>query len=128
MISVENRKEPDTVDWVSGSKKLVSALFWFVGLVSTIYLVGDALFLVLLTVVFLPSSSGYTAILDDFKIIAINASPVCLYAAIGFVGLKFGPSSRFKTLGLSAILAETALAIYAYTHPESLPMFTDWLL
>ena len=97
-----------------------------VGLVSTIYLVGLALFWLFLAVVF---GSGHSSIstLEYAQSIAVNSIPAIFYAALGITGLKL-LCSRLWFLGHSAILVVTGLAIYAYASPGTLPMFTHWLL
>lgn len=59
--------------------------------------------------------------------VALSAAPLCCFAAIGFVGLRFWPFERFRLLGLSAIVVQTAAAIFFYTSPEGLLLFFDLL-
>ena len=128
MTGVERGKELKDADWLGAGKMLSSRLVWLTGLASTIYLVGSASFLAFLALVFVPSPSENFTVLDGARLVAMNALPACVYAMIGITGLTLWPSSRLWILGLSAILGETALAIYACAVPGSIPLFTDWLL
>lgn len=129
MTTVESARKPEDVTEgleTSVRKGFWIDLVWAIGLISTIYLVGHASFLAFLAVVFgSPSSIGLFGYLGS---IALDSTPMCCYAATGGIGLKFWPSRRFWMLGLSAISAETALAVYAFANPGSIPMFTNWLL
>jgi hypothetical protein len=100
---------------------------WVVGLLSTIYLVGYSSFLTFLAIVFASSSTLMTN-LEYVAQVGMYATPPFCYAAIGATGLSFLHSNRFWVFGLSAVLAETALATYAAMNPGSIPLFTDWIL
>ena len=108
------------------AQALLPKLVWLAGLFSTLYLVGWASLLVFYSVVF----SSYLS--PDFEwrmvaLIGMDAIPLCCFAAIGFMGLKFWPHGRFRLWGLSAILFQTALAVCAYASPEGVLIFSDWL-
>ena len=130
MTRFESRTEMKDGKWPIEMARKESAfeLVWFWGLIATLYLVSLGLFLAFLSVIFVPYSSKYLTIFDIMGMVGTDLLPACCYATIGVIGLKFLPSRRFWTLGLSAILVETALAIYAFANPATLPMFTYWLL
>jgi hypothetical protein len=49
--------------------------------------------------------------------VALTTVPLCGFAAIGFMGLRFWPRGRFRLVGLAAILFQTAMAMLAYASP-----------
>ena len=107
-------------------KGLWVGVIWAAGLASTVYLVGYALFFLLLAVAF--SSASKITTLDHLAQIGTSAAPACLYAVIGITGLTFLSSRRYWILGLSAISVEIALAIHVLANPGCIPLFTAWLL
>ena len=131
MTGLIRGRETEQCGWLveCDTQKLWFALLWLMGLVSAFYLFKNALLLAFLSIVFAPAPSSYMTKLDIIQTIAMDSTPACFYAVLGFVGFKLcRPSSRFWVLGLAAVLVETALAIYAFADPGTLPMFTDWLL
>jgi hypothetical protein len=105
-------------------KMLLILLVWLIGLVSTIYLVGTALYLTFLAVIFGMDTSHF-AILGYLGFVGANSIPALCFALIGIAGLLFWPSARFWPFGLFAVLVETILALYIFANPESMLTFLE---
>lgn len=128
MTGLENGIEFGEVDGPVGAfgRAPMMRLVWFVGLLSTIYLVGNAVLLSLLSIAFMDYST------PDFewsKVAEVgrDSLPLFCFALIGSAGLKLWPQGRFRLLGLTAIVVQTALAVCAYANPEGFLIFSDWL-
>ncbi len=100
---------------------------WLLGLLATIYVIYQSSLLPFYAFVFMNNAT------PDFEWrkvadIALAMIPVCGFATIGYVGLRFWPRGRFRTWGLFAIIAQVAAAIFAYASPVGfLDLTTDWM-
>ena len=104
----------------------MTRFIWFVGMLATIYLVGSAMLLSLISIAFMDYSTPdfeWSKVAD----VGLSSMPLVCFAALGFAGLKFWPQGRYRLWGLSAILFQTAMAVYAYASPDGVLIFTDWL-
>ena len=99
------------------------SLVWVIGLVSTVYLLANALYLTFLAVIF--GSTPHTSASQYVAFVAMMSIPAFCFAAIGIAGLLLWPSERFWVFGLSAVLVETILALYVFAKPESMLILSD---
>jgi hypothetical protein len=106
-------------------KTLLAGLVRVVGLLATLYLVGISSLLALYSIGFINYSTpdfAWWKVAD----VAKDSLPLLAFAAIGIAGLKLWPRGRYRLWGLSAILFQTAMAIYLLASPEGLLALTDW--
>jgi hypothetical protein len=116
----EETGAPSTIN----DDSFVANLVWFVGLLSTSYLLYVGLLLAFYSIVFMNHAT------PDFswgkvRDVALAWVPLFIYSAIGFAGLRFWPRGRFRRWGLSAIVCQTAMAIAALANPGTFPII-DW--
>lgn len=107
----------------ASGKEWISTLIWLAGLLSTIYLVGWASFLLFLSIAFMNYS---TTNFEWWKAAGIvqDSTPLCCFVAIGIAGLRSWPHGRFRLWGLSAIVFHTALATWLIANPAHFDVFT----
>ncbi|WP_149314066.1 hypothetical protein [Methylobacterium sp. P1-11] len=117
--------ESEGFNGASGKAPMMK-LTWFVGMLSTAYLVWNTLLLSLLSIAFMDySTPGFEW--SKVPDVGRYSAPLCVSVALGFAGLKFWPRGRFRFLGLTAILTQTAMAVCAFASPVGVLIFIDWL-
>lgn len=98
-------------------KTLATGAIRLASLLSTMFLVGCSSLYLYLSIGFTAYSSPDFALWKAASI-AMDAVPLCVFAAVGFAGLKLWPRGRFRLWGLSAIVFQIAMAIWVLANPE----------
>lgn len=127
MASFESMRSAEKCDACGPVRELWIWPLWIMGLISTLYLSWIASFWLYLAVGFgayAPDVSRWEYILY----VSFNAIPLICYVTIGIIGLRLLRSKRLWIFGLLVVLVESGLAIYAYTNPTVIPMFSGSLL
>ncbi len=114
----ENGRARDETDRpvTTARDSLAANLVWLLGLVASGYLAYRTLEITFYMFVFMDHGSREFAWRNVADVVLISVS-VWLFAAIGYVGLRFWPHGRFRAWGLSAIVLQVALAAFAYADP-----------
>lgn len=117
-MSDENGRARDDTDRpVTTSGELLAAnLVWLLGLVATGYLAYRTLEITFYMFVFMDHGSRAFAWRNVADVVLISAA-FWLFTAIGYAGLRFWPHGRFRAWGLSAIVFQVAMAVFAYADP-----------
>lgn len=120
----DDRQADETGGIPRAEDSYVANLVWFVGLLSTGYLVYLGLLLAFYSIAFMNySTPDFDR--DKAQYVAMCSMPLVLFAAIGFAGLRFWPHGRFRRWGLGAIACQTAMAVVTLANPGTIPVL-DW--
>lgn len=127
MASFESMRSAEKCDACGPVRGLWIWPLWIIGLISALYLFWIASLWLYLAVGFGVSAPDVSR-LEYIWYVAFNAMPLICYVTIGIIGLRLLHSKRLWIVGLLVVLVESGLAIYAYTNPTAIPIFSGLLL